>query len=83
MPFLSIGCGQGWTVRGQSCFRLYPATEEGGWTWDQARQECKIQAYTEGHTGADLAFPESDDDNNFIKGKLKLEYQKIVQLNYC
>jgi len=69
----TLGCGTDWTEKGDLCYKLYQQTTGGGWTWDQARRHCKTQAYSEGHTGADLAFPMSDDDNNFVKGLLQNE----------
>merc|ERR1719468_730645 len=63
----TLGCGTGWTNRGDFCYKLY----QDGYTWDQARRECKTEAYSLGHTGADLTFPMSDDENNFVKGLLQ------------
>merc|ERR1719264_72399 len=66
----SLGCSTKWTTRGDSCYRHYPASA-GGWTWDQARRECKAVAYTVG--GADLSFPQTVEDNNFVKGLIGSE----------
>lgn len=68
----SLGCANGWETRGDSCYRHYPSSD-GGWTWDQARRECKAKAYTVGHQGADLPFPETVEDNNFVKGLIGSE----------
>merc|ERR1719264_1536480 len=65
----SLGCAADWTTKGDSCYRHYP----GGYTWDQARRECKSVAYTAGHKGADLPFPETVEDNNFVKGLIGSE----------
>merc|ERR1712227_95871 len=49
----SLGCPMKWTTRGDFCYRHFSAST-GGWTWDQARRECKSEAYSEGQMGADL-----------------------------
>merc|ERR1712172_292918 len=63
----SLGCPMKWTTRGDFCYRHFSAST-GGWTWDQARRECKSEAYSEGQMGADLTFPQNEEDNNFVKG---------------
>merc|ERR1712172_310661 len=57
----SLGCPMKWTTRGDFCYRHFSAST-GGWTWDQARRECKSEAYSEGQMGADLTFPQNEED---------------------
>merc|ERR1711971_572635 len=49
----SLNCKSGWTTSASRkfCYQYFPITDTvKGWTWDQARRECKKAAYTAGQS---------------------------------
>merc|ERR1719158_2719726 len=71
----SLVCANGWKVStgGDNCYKHFSASTNGGWTWDQARRECKSKAYLVGQSRADLTFPETKVENDLIKDLISSE----------
>merc|ERR1719278_1875730 len=74
--FRGLGCGSDWTSDGANCYKHFPASLSSnnggdpngkGWTWEQAKRHCSRQAYESGNPYAELAFPETAVDNQFVQ----------------
>jgi len=76
----SLNCKSEWTVSASKkfCYQYFPITNTvKGWTWDQARRECKKAAYTAGQSRADLAFPENEGDNDVVENLIKSKAKDV------